>query len=152
MKDAFGGSFILRVMSVFFAVFICFMSMSITISKTFRIKNNIVNILERSDPKKLTGENSTQSRVDEYLQKISYNYSNNQSIRSLCANDSGILVERGVCIVPTYNCLGATDSCKIDNARSVHYKVTAYIVMEFPLFNLGKVIPISGETKVVYIE
>ena len=77
MKDAFGGSFILRIMLIFFVVFICFMTASITISKTFRIKNNIINLLERSDPMEYR---NTIEKIDDYLGKVSYNYSDNKNI------------------------------------------------------------------------
>ncbi len=146
MKDAFGGSFALRIMLTFFVIFICFMTVSITISKTFRIKNTVINILERSDPDKLNrGDDSTKNRIDNYLQKNAYSYFNNQNVSQNCRNQgqSGndyLLTQNGVCIVTYSN----------STASSIYYKVTAYIVVDFPLFHLGIVVPISGETKTIY--
>lgn len=145
MKDAFGGSFILRIMLTFFVIFICFMTVSITISKTFRIKNTVINILERSDPDKLNkGDDSTKIRIDNYLQKNAYNYFNNKKVSQNCKeqgdSNNSILTQNGVCIV----------SHSSANNSSIYYKVTAYIVVDFPLFHLGIVIPISGETKTIY--
>ncbi len=157
MKDAFGGSFILRIMLVFFVVFICFMTASITISKTFRIKNNIINMLERTDPKEFY---NTKTKIDDYLRKVSYNYGNNKKIEDSCKKSGGVKTENGACIV-TYKNLISSDNVEssndanamnFDNVKSVYYKVTAYVVVDFPLFHLGTVIPISGESKVIYLD
>lgn len=157
MKDAFGGSFILRIMLVFFVVFICFMTASITISKTFRIKNNIINMLERSDPREY---DNIKTKIDDYLRKVSYNYGNNKNIEDSCKKSGGVKTENGVCIV-TYKNLISSDNVEssndknvtsFDNVKSVYYKVITYVVVDFPLFHLGTVIPISGETKIIYLD
>lgn len=156
MKDAFGGSFILRIMLIFFVVFICFMTASITISKTFRIKNNIINLLERSDPKEYR---NTIEKIDAYLGKVSYNYSDNKNIEDNCKNAGGMKTDRGACIVTYKNLINSdrvdqSDAANVTNfndVKSVYYKVITYVVVDFPLFHLGTVIPISGETKVIYL-
>lgn len=150
MKDAFGGSFILRIMLTFFVVFICFMTASITISKVFRIKNNVINILERSDPKKLSKTGGTIENIDVYLQKSSYSYANVDNVKNDCIKQNGTLTGNGVCIVSYIN--GSGESNSIENAVSVYYRVIAYVVVDFPLFHLGTVIPISGESKVIYLD
>lgn len=140
MKDAFGGSFILRIMLVFFVVFICFMTVAINLSKTYRIKNNVINILERSNPKNFgtNDNNSTKSKIDSYLRKVAYNYSNNQKVINNCNANGGILSDNGICIVAK------------EGNNNVYYRVITYFVVNFPLFDLGILIPISGETKTIY--
>ena len=150
MKDAFGGSFILRIMLTFFVVFICFMTASITIYKVFSIKNNVINILELYDPKKLSKTGGTIKNIDVYLQKSSYSYANVDNVKNDCIKQNGTLTGNGVCIVSYIN--GSGESNSIENAVSVYYKVTAYVVVDFPLFHLGTVIPISGESKVIYLD
>ena len=139
MKDAFGGSFILRIMLVFFVIFICFMTVAINFAKTFQIKNSVINILERTNYNKL---DSAKESIDEYLRKISYSYpaSKYNNVVQNCSSNGGELTERGVCIVSHFN----------QNNNSVYYKVIVYIVMDFPLFHLGGVIPVSGESKILY--
>lgn len=142
MKDAFGGSFILRIMLVFFVIFICFMTVAINLSKTYRIKNNVINILERSDPNKFNtnGNNSTISKIDSYLRRVAYNYFNNENVKGNCAanNRDRFLSGNGVCII------------KKEGNNNVYYRVITYFVVDFPLFRLGILIPISGETKTIY--
>ena len=145
MKDAFGGAFVLRIMLIFFVVFICFMTVAINFAKTFRIKNNVINILEKS----ANGKSSeTYAAIEKYLKDISYSYGTSVKVKKDCdkrlekskiTNDSVIISGniRGVCVVP----IGTKDS--------YYYRVTSYIVLDFPLFRLGTVIPISGESKTI---
>ena len=56
MKDAFGGAFILRIMLVFFVVFISFMVIAINFARTFRVTHGVISIIERYwDDKDLEG-------------------------------------------------------------------------------------------------
>lgn len=136
MKDAFGGSFILRIMLIFFVVFICFMTVAINFAKTFRIKNNVINILERS---RYSSFEEAEASIDTYLKKIYYSYPKDRypNVEKNCKSQGGNLTDYGVCIVTN------------QSSKNFYYKVTAYIVMDFPLFDVGFVIPITGETKLL---
>ncbi len=149
MKDAFGGTFILRIMLVFFVVFISFMVIAINFARTFRVTSGVVNIIERHFE-----ENKLNEKIENYLLKeIHYSASNDtgdqERIRKDCTNrvntysntsinGTGILKGgnyNGVCIVP----IGTNDS--------YHYEVTAYIVLRAPILNLGMLIPVRSESK-----
>lgn len=136
MKDAFGGSFMLKIMITFFVIFICFMTVAINYAKTFRIKNNVINMLERST---VSNFKSTVTEIDEYLASIAYSYPavNYPKVQENCEKQGGDLTDRGVCIV------------SVIDGNDYYYKVTAYIVLDFPMFELGTVVPIMGETKVL---
>lgn len=133
MKDAFGGSFMLSIILTFFVIFICFMAAAINLSKTFRIKNTVINYIERYK----SVDEDTIDKIDEYLRGIAYSYpeDTNPRVGRHCESQNGSLTNNGVCIV------------SMDNGS--YYKVFAYIVMDFPLFNIGTLIPISGETKII---
>ena len=99
---------------------------------------------------------------DDYLAYVPYNEYGNASIKSDCGSNYGsgsviefgnellntdgkgkalakstILTERGVCIT------------RLGDADNVYYKVTAYISVEFPFFDLYFTVPVSGETKII---
>lgn len=124
MKDAFGGSFMLYILSIFFVIFICFMTVAINFAKTFRIKNAAVNYIERYGA----------SSLDDAITKIE-TLETNIAPGDIGSHCSGTLTSNSICIIPM-----SGDS---------YYKVYAYIVMNFPLFNSGIVIPIGGETKII---
>lgn len=130
MKDAFGGSFVITIILTFFVIFICFMTVSISFAKTFRVKNGVVNYIEHN-------KGYTVEEIDAYLYEVAYSYPKDRYPKVLehCNSQGGNLTEHGVCIVSK-------------NSGS-YYKVFAYIVMDFPLFNVGIAIPIGGETKII---
>ena len=148
MKDAFGGAFILRIMIIFFVIFISFMVIAVNFAKTFRVKNNVINILERynSDSKVVMG------KVDDYLNDIHYDpaYSENELITKDCnnriKNRIGVLkkinnvssgVYDGICIVV------------IGDNSSYYFQVTSYMVFNTSFFNMGFAVPISGESRTI---
>lgn len=139
MKDAFGGSFILQIMLIFFVIFICFMTVALNFAKVYRVKNNVINIIERFD-----SLDKAESEIESYLKEANYIYSSsgsNDKIKEHCMaqkvneKNTPIFMDKGICIVPV--------------EEGTYYRVIAYIVMDFPLFNVGTVIPISGETKIL---
>lgn len=138
MKDAFGGSFMLKIMITFFVIFICFMTVAINYAKVFKIKNNVINILERST---VSNYNEAVIKIDEYLYDIGHVYSSANSVyaklQNNCEEQGGDLTDHGVCIV------------SVVDGNDYYYKVTAYFVIDFPMFRLGTMVPIMGETKVL---
>ncbi len=145
MKDAFGGAFMLKIMIIFFVIFISFMTVAINFAKTFRIKNNVINIIERNDVTSV----EIQDKILDYLRSASYVYSNNPQIKEHCdsimakselAKDSSFPLKGdigGVCVVP----FGSRDS--------YYYWVSSYMVVNSPMFSLGFAIPIVGESKIL---
>lgn len=153
MKDAFGGTFMIKVLIVFFVIYISFMTVAIGYAKAFRIKNHIVSILEKPVySNKFDGEGSAIEEIQGedgsggYLREASYDYSGNSKIRSdcnsrctgSCSSSNVVLLEKGICIIKK----GSDDA--------IYYEVTSYFVIEPPLFNISILAPIRGETKTIY--
>ena len=146
MKDAFGGVFMLRILIIFFVVFVSFMTVAVSYVRVYRIKNNVISMLERDD-----SDDAATDVIEPYLAKVNYQYTNNENVKGECSNrinsekkqfeDSTVKGSniRGVCVVPYIS--------EKDGIYYYHYQVTAYIVLDFPLFNFGTVLPISGETR-----
>lgn len=135
MRDAFGGTFMIKIILVFIVLFVSFMAAAVTYAKAFRIKNNVIDILEQTqcNDKNIS---SVMERVDVYLESVPYNEKNNTTV-SDCSNSGGKLTNRGVCIVP------------IGDVGNRYYKVVTYISISFPFFHLNLTMPISGETKII---
>ena len=139
MRDAFGGTFMIKVMLIFFVIFICFMTVAINFAKTFRIKNNVITILEKTNTMDITKDENKDinQKIESYLQKIAYSYGNNKYIKDDCSKRKGINVN-GVCIV------------KKGTETERYYQVISYVVIESPLFDVSTALPVSGETKTIY--
>lgn len=142
MRESFGGAFMIKLVLIFIVIYISFMAVAIDYAKVFRVKNNVINILEQNQ---FLMDDDDFDFIDEYLALVPYNEYENDSVANHCGintfgtkSDNKLLTQNGVCIEQMD-----------DNA--VYYKVTAYISIEFPFFNLYFTIPISGETKIISI-
>ena len=49
MKDAMGGTWLTGLVILFLALFACFLAYSISYTKAFRTKNEIINIIEKNE-------------------------------------------------------------------------------------------------------
>ena len=144
MRESFGGAFMIKLVLVFIVIYITFMAVAIDYAKVFRVKNNVINILEQKQF--LLGDSIED--IDKYLSSVPYNENGNNSVKSNCNNtefgskrDNNVLTTNGVCITRYGN----------KNDNNIYYKVTAYISIEFPFFDIYLTIPISGETKIISI-
>lgn len=136
-------------MIIFFVFFISFMVVAINFAKTYRVKNGVIEILERySNSSSSVAE--INSKIDNYLTAVNYVPKNSQTQQTLinerytCNVSSNINNKYvqgnngGVCIeyVPSGN-----------DSDIYYYRVTSYMVINTSFFNVGIVIPISGETR-----
>lgn len=152
MRESFGGAFMLKVAIVFIVIYVSFMAITINYAKAFRVKNQIINIVEQNQ---FTGahDQAVINKIDSFLKKVPYNFGGESSIENKCReiaaqDNSGtgeyIFTENGACIIG-YGAMGKFG----DSSR--YYKVVTFIDIELSFFNIRMTIPISGETKVIYI-
>ena len=152
MRESFGGAFMLKLAIIFIVIYISFMAVTINYAKAFRVKNQVINIVEQYQ---FTGRNDQETidKIDDYLKGVPYNFSGDNSLEEKCQEIAGpTKVESGDY---TYTANGA---CIIGNGAlgefgnsSRYYKVVTFINIDFSFFNIKMNIPISGETKVIYI-
>ncbi len=140
MKDAFGGSFILRIMIIFFVFFISFMVVAINFAKTYRVKNGVISIIQRNYDSTST---EIEDKIVKYLQSVNYgpmgSAEQSEEIKKnkckVTKNSSYFTYNNGLCVEP------------VVDGNSYYYRVTSYMVVSTSFFNLGIYIPISGETR-----
>ena len=131
MKEAFGGTFILKLIMVFFVVYVTFMGVALQIAKLYRIKNGVINILEQTQYSGGRSAELDKTQISTYLAKIPYNTTNDE-IGSYCEEKYKY---NGVCIVP--------------GVGGNYYKVSVYYVAEFPFLGVHVPLTISGETMTI---
>ena len=147
MRESFGGAFMLKLAIVFLVVYVSFMAIAINYAKAFRVKNQVINIVEQYQ---YSGE-TTGAAIDEinsYLASVPYNFGSNSEVKETCekvagGSDKYVFTERGACIIPK-GTMGNYGS------SSRYYKVVTFIDIDFNFFNFHMTVPISGETRVVY--
>lgn len=140
MRDAFGGSFMIKLMLIFLAIYISFVAVALNYAKAFRVKNSIIDIIEQNEGIGDYTDNSPRSvlgQIDTYLNTVSY-YVNLTNVNS--NNNNLYCYNRGYCIEEF-------SSTGIDGLQNKYYKVTTYIKIDLPFFGLNFPIAVTGETR-----
>jgi hypothetical protein len=68
MKEAVSGALIIKIMLIFFVLYIAFLAIAINYSQAFRVKNELINIIEQYEG--LTSK--AEDEIDIFLNKIKY--------------------------------------------------------------------------------
>lgn len=136
MRDAFGGSFMLKIGVIFFVLYISFMAIALNYAKVFRVKNGVIDLLEKNQYN--MSESETEEKIKAYLSSMSYKLSaaNVNVVKNDCSAKNKRYIDGGVCIE------------KMGTEDNPYYKVTAYIAFDLPLLSSG-IIPVDGETTVM---
>lgn len=156
MREAIGGSWIFGIVALFIALFSGFLAYSVSYTKAFKVKNEIINMIERSEgfttstsadvsnlgEAALAQDESVEAQAYAVILKMGYN-----SADIDCSiNDTGVMMTGGYCVKKVCAETGETEDTK------VYYKVTTYIKLKLPVFNIMFKVPIAGETKALYYE
>ena len=142
MRDAVGGSFMIKVFIVFLGVYIVFMAVALNYAKAFRVKNQIINIIEQNegidaDDYNDKSNNSSLSKIYSYLAKVSYTTGNDVA-KNKCETGSYI-DDRYIFCINTYTY----------DKNKTYYKVTTFVSLELPFFGINIPVPIKGETRMI---
>lgn len=149
MREAIGGTWLLGFVVLFIVLFSAYLAISINYTKAFRVKNQIINTIEENEGfttsvEELSGKTlddlkdstKTEEKVYYYLKSIGY--ATTQIDENKCPNGSNDMRQGGYCVH------------KVCTPQGAYYKVTSFIKIELPFIWKSFVIPINGETKVLY--
>jgi len=133
MREAVGSTVLFKLIIFFIFFFASFLAIAINYSQAFRIKNQIVNALEKYE-----GLNDTS--IDEIRRVIN---SSGYYRRVECSNrNDGDKIStdvNGVCI----------QKLPENTEKGRYYKVTTYVSFNFPIIGNLVTFPVVGETKVI---
>jgi len=135
MREAIGGALLIKLVMFFIVIYVCFLAIAINYSITFRVKNQIINLIESYE-----GYDLAKVHIDDYLSNVGYY----RSVGKLTIGDGTCEDEYGYC----------HESISITNAAGdqigTYYKVTTYVSFDFPIIGQISNFPVSGETRVIY--
>lgn len=160
MREAMGGTWLFGIVILFIALFTAFLAYSISYTRAFNTKNEIINILERNEgytpsdsidceteSKNAETSNkniSAECQIYSKMRNLGYNYGATSDIScEKYGGASSITATPGYCI--TKVCTNSDDP-----TSKVYYKVTTFIAIKIPVINVTARVPISGETKTLY--
>lgn len=127
MREAIGGALLIKLVMFFIVIYVCFLAVAINYSITFRVKNQIINLIEAYE-----GYDLAKSQIESYIASVGYYRA---SVGSVSIDDS---CDNGYCVQ------------ELTSARGKYYRVTTYVSFDFPIIGQITNFPVSGETKVIY--
>ena len=149
MQEAFGGTFMLKLFMVFFIIYVAFIGVALNFAKIYRIKNNVINILEQYQYSGVTNSgDNVDGKLSAYLSSVPYLFVPSDNNQNLCYSkasddsriDKYLFSNYGVCVI------------KNGDVGKNYYSVTVYHLIEFPILNIYVPITASGETIVIDTE
>ena len=161
MRESIGGAWLFGIVIVFIFFFSAFLAYSISYTKAFNVKNNIISYIEQYEgysTSQLEVSSQTDEQLDETVEGMAfklikntgYNYSQSQNIN--CEGTVEGAPNRttfgGYCVVKY--CPNGGQDGHGDKKTNTHYKITTYIALKIPVVNVTAKIPISGETRTIY--
>lgn len=149
MRSSIGTALLSNIIIVFLVVMITFLVGALSYTKAYRIKNNVINLIEREK-----GFNAT--KVDEMLSEIGYRVVDNtgvtcEDVRSGAKGpyEPGYLVSGNTMKKYRY-CVYRYTFPQPDGTNAYVYSVTTYMYFDIPLIGSMLEFPIRGETKTLY--
>lgn len=141
MKAAIGNSLLLGIILTFVTTVLLILVSSIVYTKSFRIKNRIVDVIEKYE---VYDVENVQPEIEQLLREIGYkanSYSDNSSCNRY--GDDASLVNPSSAY---YYCVFKIET---EKSRGYYYKVVTFAYLDLPLVNAIQV-PVYGETKIFY--
>ena len=137
MREAVGSTFLFNIMIVFIFFFASFLAIAINYSQAFRIKNQVINLIEQYEGLNEASEEKIFNLINSsgYYRQVICNPDENGN--SINHNDTTI---NGLCIKGL-----KTGS---DN-NDTYYRVTTFVSFNLPIVGNFFTFPVRGETKVI---
>lgn len=138
MRNAIGNALLFNIVITMIILMIAFLAASLSYSKAFRVKNNIINIIETD----IQNGGYNKSKIDSMLREIGY--------RIVKTNTRPCVDRRGGGKLLSGSTRGNYRYCvyEYNTTRGKFYGVTSYMYFDIPLVENILEFPIYGETKV----
>lgn len=148
MRDAIGQVFALQVILIFVVLINGYMAYSVNYARAFRVKNQIVNIIEQYEGP--TNEEAV-NKINSYIQSMSYDVSNEQMIRYQNDNPDAVCPGyNGWC----YTTHEVSQTGADEDRNGVYYSVVTFVSIDIPvvknILGMGSFLHVVGETRTIY--
>ncbi len=129
MREAIGGALLIKLVMFFIVIYTCFLAIAVNYSITFRVKNQIINLIESYESYDLAKQ-----PIEDYVNQVGYY----RAKPELTSEATDADCTNGYCIQ------------ELNGARGKYYKVTTYVSFDFPIIGRLTNFPVTGETRVIY--
>lgn len=155
MKEAIANAGVFNLVIIFVIVLLAFFIGSLSYSKAFKVKNKIIEEIEKDQGYTIGTNDSTESRVEDWIGNIGYRVNTGNSRNTAnCPTVTGNGGEQGklvntdgdyqYCVYEFDTCTARSDKAKCGK----YYRVTAYMYFDIPIISGLLKLPVSGETMI----
>ncbi len=148
MRDAIGQVFTLQIILAFVLLINGYMAYSVNYTRAFRVKNQIVNIIEQYE-----GPNHEDAiaKINTYIDQMAYEVPAHLTQAFLNDNNGqDVSCQNGWCYIVHDVSIDGADG----ERRGKYYSVTTFVNINIPVINnivgLGQFLRVVGETKTIY--
>lgn len=149
MREAIGSSLLFNLVIMIVIVMIAFLVGSLSYSKAFKVKNRIINIIEKHDGY----DGNAVTEINSELKEMGYRVNNEKNCPDK-TNEGFKLVPNSssyeYCVYVAYTTI---DSENVE--KNPYYKVITYMYFDIPVIGGLLHFPVSGETEIIrnyYVE
>ena len=151
MRDAIGQVFVLQIILVFVLLINGYMAYSVNYTRAFRVKNQIVNIIEQYEGPTDEAMAKIGSYVDGMTYRVPQTLINNFRNRYASNSDDGeVSCQDGWCYI-AHNVKTTGGDGELNGT---YYSVITFVNIDIPVINnligLGDFLSVSGETRTIY--
>lgn len=136
MREAIGGSLLLNLILVFTGLVILFFVGILAYSKAYRVKNRIIEIIERYET--YEGNIRVETEINTDLKDVGYR----ATYGNRCSRDNLNNTNYSYCVYKKES---------TDTSGAYYYEVVTYVQFDFPIIGSNITIPVKGETKILGI-
>jgi len=141
MRESMSNSIIFNIIITFVGIVIALLIGSLSYSKAFKVKNRIIEIIEKHEKYDIT----VRQEIDEMLSSIGYRVASNG--KQNCPTKTGATIINVFSSSYRY-CIYQYDTGI--NGRGRYYGVLAYMYFDIPVIGDRLEFPVYGETKIIY--
>lgn len=155
MKEAIANAGVFNLVIMFVIILLAFFIGSLSYSKAFKVKNKILEEIEKDQGYTIGTNDSTEDRVEEWIASVGYrvntgNARNTENCPAVTGNggEEGKLINKDgdyqYCVYEFDTCVRGSDKAKCGK----YYRVTAYMYFDIPIISGLLKLPVSGETMI----
>ncbi len=140
MREALGNAAVVQIVIIFIVLFIFFFVGSLSYTKAFKVKNSIINSIEKYGGYSDSLNSEVKQEINENLKSMGYQVKNGTP---RCKE------RNGVAAMTTQENSYRYCVYEYKTERGTYYGVTAYMYFQIPLIGANVEIPIHGESKML---
>lgn len=146
MRDAVGGSLLLNIVVIFTSIVILFFAGIMAYSKAYKIKNRIIEVIEKYE----TYDDTVEPKLEEDLRKSGYIVATSAQVAAKCTDGQNLNTSEYLyCIYEKCDEEECDENGNCECVGQRLYKVTTFIHFDFPIIGNMLTFKVKGETKML---